>query len=486
MSRYRPVKERINDFALVELPLSKEEMANELAHCQDCGIPFCHGLGCPLQNIIPEINTAALAGRWPTALALLLSTHPFPEFTARICPALCEGSCVQALHTKPVPFRLVEWEVIEQGFNLGLMAPGLPSPQLPLRRSGLKAAVIGSGPSGLAAAWALNQGGVTVTIYEKDARAGGFLRYGIPDFKLEKQILDRRVRLLEAEGIKFEYNVQAGADISARLLKQRYDVLLLASGAREKRDLAVPGRDLAGIHFATDYLTAQNRFLAGELAGLPPEYNAKGRRVVVIGGGDTGSDCVGTAWRQGARAVYQFEIMPQPPLTRGGSNPWPEWPRILRSSSSHEEGGTRRWNIDTLEFLPASSDKTRLGALNCTEVEWHTASGQLSKPRAKKNSQFIQEADMALLALGFSGAEESSLLTALDISPEPSGRLPRKQGGRVSDKIYACGDAAMGASLVVRAIADGLDVARSILSDYQGQAEMTGFPDACAGSAAKQ
>ncbi|MDR1396653.1 MAG: glutamate synthase subunit beta [Desulfarculales bacterium] len=489
MSRYRPVKERISDFAPVELRLPAEEMAEELTHCQDCGVPFCHGMGCPLQNIIPEINIAALAGHWPAALALLLSTNPFPELTARICPALCEGSCVQALNTKPVPFRLVEWEVIEQGFDLGLMTPNPPSPHLPLRRSGLKAAIIGSGPAGLAAAWALNQGGITVTVYEKDAQAGGFLRYGIPDFKLEKQVLDRRIRLLEAEGIKFEYNVQAGVDISARLLRQRYDILVLAAGARKKRDLTVSGRELAGIHFATDYLSAQNRLLAGELAGLPPEYNARNRRVVVIGGGDTGSDCVGTAWRQGARAVYQFEIMPQPPSNRSANNLWPEWPRILRTSSSHEEGGVRRWNIDTSEFLPAASDKTRLGALNCTEVEWHMENGRLSQPKAKKNSKFIQEADMALLALGFSGVEENPLLTALGIPIEPTGRIPRDQRGRVSDKIYACGDAAMGASLAVRAIADGLAVAGTVLSDCREQtdpASLLHLPEICASGAAEQ
>jgi glutamate synthase (NADPH/NADH) small chain len=462
MSHYRPIKERINDFAPVELRLPAEELTTELKRCQDCGIPFCHGTGCPLQNIIPEIHSEALAGHWSAALALLLSTSPFPEFTARVCPALCEGSCVQALNTQPVPCRLAEFEVIEQGFSLGLMQPRLPRKDL-----GLKVAVIGSGPSGLAAAWALNQGGFRVTVYERDAKAGGFLRYGIPDFKLEKQVLDRRISLLEAEGIKFEYNVDAGLDISDRLLQRRYDVLLLAAGARKKRNLDIPGRALAGIHFATDYLSAQNRLVAGEIAGLPPEYNAKGLRVVVIGGGDTGSDCVGTAWRQGAGSVSQFEIMPQPPVSRANDNQWPEWPRVLRTSSSHEEGGSRRWNIDTLEFIPAAAEPAHLGALKCAEVEWLVENGRLVKPVQKQGSGFALEADMVLLALGFTGVEDSPLLSAMGIIPERSGRLPRDQQGRLTAKIYACGDAATGASLVVRAIADGLKVAQTIISDHQ-------------------
>jgi glutamate synthase (NADPH/NADH) small chain len=319
----------MHDFQPVEILPEEGNLRRELARCQDCGVPFCHASGCPLLNAVPEINAAALAGRWTTALIRLQATSPFPEFTARLCPALCEGACVQGLHEFPVPCRQVELAVIERGF-----AEERVRPYPPKRRGEASVAVIGSGPAGLAAAWRLNQAGMRVTVYEKDARPGGFLRYGIPDFKLGKDVLDRRIRLLEQEGIRFECGVEAGTDISARLLLRRHEILVLAGGARKKRDLPVPGRHLAGIHFATDYLAAQNRLLGGELAVLPEEYSARNKQVLVIGGGDTGADCVGTAWRQGAVSLRQVEIMPMPPEKRAEDNPWPEWPRILRTSSS--------------------------------------------------------------------------------------------------------------------------------------------------------
>lgn len=460
MSRYRPVSERINDFLPVELPPAIEELNLELRRCQDCGIPFCHASGCPLGNAIPEINAKALAGRWDSALARLLATSPFPEFTARLCPALCEGSCVQGLNESPVPCRQVEFEVIERGF-----AAGRIQARPPRARTGLTAAVVGSGPAGLAAAQALNRAGVLVTVYEKDAKAGGFLRYGIPDFKLEKSVLDRRLALLAAEGIHFECGVEAGVDISERLLRKRHQVLLLAGGARRKRDLDLPGRGLSGIHFATDYLTAQNRLLAGELEGLPPKFNARGRRVLVIGGGDTGSDCVGTAWRQGAREVTQFEIMPKPPVKRDTWNPWPQWPRVLKSTSSHEEGGQRRWNIETLDFWPSEEDSGRVGALRCREVDWLEENGRLIRPQPREETVFRQEADLVLLALGFTGAEESPLLKALKLASDQGGRLGRDPDGQAAPGVYVCGDAANGPSLVVRALADGLATARAVLGD---------------------
>lgn len=453
MSKYRPVSERINDFQLVELRMLDEEL--RAMECQDCGIPYCHGVGCPLMNVIPEINDAAKRGHWDMALALLLSTSPFPEFTAYVCPALCEGSCVQGLNRQPVPCRLIELEVIERGFAFNLIEP-----QLVKQRMDLNVAVIGSGPAGLAAAWALNQGGARVTIYEKDLQPGGFLRYGIPDFKLPKHVIDRRIALLQAEGITFESGVEAGLDISTRLLKGRHDVLLLANGARRKRDLAIPGRDLAGIHFAVDYLSAQNRLLTGEIKQLP--YSAQGRQVVVIGGGDTGSDCVGTAWRQGASQVTQLEIMPQPPFERATSNPWPQWPLLLRSTSSHEEGGIRRWNTTTLEFLPRAEGSGELGALLCQQVDWSGGQG----PQAVAGSELLLPADMVLLAMGFTGVEHDKVLAELGITPDSYGRLAREQGYRLSEDVYACGDACNGPSLVVRAISDGLDVARAVLKDY--------------------
>lgn len=460
MSNYRSVTERVRDFKPVELRPEEGRLKKELARCQDCGIPFCHACGCPLFNPIPEINAAVRDGRWETAASRLLSTSPFPEFTARVCPALCEGACVQGLNESGVPCREVEFAVIERAFAQKLLRPCPPR-----RRSGAAAFVIGSGPAGLAAAWRLNQAGLQVTVYEKDARPGGFLRYGIPDFKLEKETLERRVNLLREEGIAFECGVEAGVDISGRLLRKRGQAVLLALGARQKRDLPIAGRGLAGIFFATDYLSAQNRLLDGELAALPPLYSAKGKKVVVIGGGDTGSDCVGTAWRQGALSVAQLEIMPKPPARRAEGNPWPEWPRILRSSSSHEEGGERRWSVSAGAFTPADDDASRLGAVECAEVDWRNIDGRQT-PVPVEGSAFILQADLALLAMGFTGAEASPLLSSLDLAPDKNGRLPRDEAGRLPGQgLYACGDAATGPSLVVRAIADGLRVAGQVIQD---------------------
>jgi glutamate synthase (NADPH/NADH) small chain len=461
MSKYTPIKERVRDFRPVELPPETDELKRELERCQDCGIPFCHACGCPLLNAVPEINAAALAGRWSTALARLLATSPFPEFTARVCPALCEGSCVQGLHESAVPCRRVEFAVVERGFAERMI---LPRP--PKRRREERAAVIGSGPAGLAAAWLLNQGGMRVTVYEKDARPGGFLRYGIPDFKLAKEVLDRRIRLLEQEGVGFECGVEAGLDISGRLLTRRNRVLILATGARQKRDLPVPGRHLSGIHFATDYLTLQNKLLGGEISSLPEEYSARGKKVVIIGGGDTGSDCVGTAWRQGAVSVSQLEIMPMPPETRDAGNPWPQWPRVLRSSSSHEEGGERLWSVTASSFAPAGNHPDRVAAVHWSRVEWKKEGGRFS-PVPLAHSDFILPADMILLAMGFTGVLPGPLSESVGVKPDASGRLPRDDEGRLPGRgLYACGDAALGPSLVVRAIHDGLRVARTVLKDH--------------------
>jgi glutamate synthase (NADPH/NADH) small chain len=444
----------------VEVRLDDQELNAELKRCQDCGVPFCHASGCPLGNAIPEMNAQALAGRWQAALATLLDTSPFPEFTARVCPALCEGSCVQGKDTSPVPCRQIEYEIIERGFALGLIKARPPH-----KRLDLSAAVVGSGPAGLAAAWQLNRHGVRVTVYEKDARPGGFLRYGIPDFKLEKSAIDRRVRIMEEEGIVFECGVEAGRDISERLLGQRHDIIVLACGARQKRDLSIPGRELKGIYFAVDYLSAQNRLNGGEIKHLPEDLNAKGRHVVVIGGGDTGSDCVGTANRQGAVSVSQYEIMPKPPVCRDVANPWPEWPRVLRTSSSHEEGCERRWNISSLAFLPSEADLAHVGAIECEEVRWEAAGGRLIKPVSQPDTGFVKKADLVLLAMGFTGVEECPLLGDLGVTPD-RGRLPRDRSGRVAEGVYACGDSANGPSLVVRALNDGLEVARVVLADY--------------------
>jgi glutamate synthase (NADPH/NADH) small chain len=451
MSEYRPVAERVKDFLPVELRLTSPELQRELQRCQDCGIPFCHAAGCPLFNLIPEINAYALRGRWDAALARLLETSPFPEFTARVCPALCEGACVQGLSEIPVPARLVELEVIERGFAAGLVKPVKPK-----RRLDLSVGVVGSGPAGLAAAARLARAGAEVTVYEKDAQAGGFMRYGIPDFKLEKSTLDRRLALMREEGVVFLTGVEAGVDISVRLLQKRHHALALALGSRRKRDLAVPGRELAGVHFAVDYLAAQNRAVGGE-APVPPELNAAGLKVVVVGGGDTGSDCVGTAWRQGATEVVQFEIMPKPTRERAAGNPWPQWPRVLRTSSSHLEGGLRRWNIATVEFLPQIGSSKRLGSLRCREVLWEEQDGRPLKPVEQPRTEFLEPADLVLLAMGFTGPELGALARPESFRPDPMGRL--------GPGLYACGDVVAGPSLVVRAICDGLKTADAILAD---------------------
>ncbi|MDR2051476.1 MAG: glutamate synthase subunit beta [Deltaproteobacteria bacterium] len=465
MNKYRPITERIHDFKPVEPAPEEGWLKSELARCQDCGIPFCHACGCPLLNAIPEINAAAREDRWNTALARLLATSPFPEFTARVCPALCEGSCVQGLNESGVPCRQVEFSVIERGF-----AEKLLRPRPPARRLEKRAVVVGSGPAGLAAAWRLNRAGLRVTVYERDARPGGFLRYGIPDFKLEKSVLDRRISLLEEEGIIFECGVEAGEDISGRLLSRRNDILILATGARKKRDLPIPGRELSGIHFAVDYLTAQNRLLNGEIRGIPSSLEAGGKRVIVIGGGDTGSDCVGTAWRQGAVSVCQLEILPKPPETRSPDNPWPEWPRVLRTSSSHEEGGERRWSVTAGAFIPAEGNPSAVGAVRCSQVKW-VAEGGRQVPLPDGNSAFTLPADLVLLAMGFTGTEPGQILSSFNLAPDKSGRLPRDGEGRLSlPGLYACGDAALGPSLVVRAIADGLRVAERALEHFTFQA----------------
>ncbi|MDR2339825.1 MAG: glutamate synthase subunit beta [Deltaproteobacteria bacterium] len=453
MSTYRPIAERIKDFRPVELPLVGEPLRSELRRCQDCGIPFCHAMGCPLGNVIPEINTEALHGRHGPALMKLLATSPFPEFTARICPALCEGSCVQGLNDVPVPIRLAELEVIERGFADGLVK-ALP----PKTRLGISVGIVGSGPAGLSAAFYLNRAGAKVTVYEKDQAPGGFLRYGIPDFKLEKSVIDRRVLLMESEGVGFRTGVLAGEDISLRLLKREHDALILAIGSRRKRDLPIPGRDLRGVHFATDYLTAQNMEVSGELESIPEGLSAFGKKVIVIGGGDTGSDCVGTAWRQGAREVCQYEIMPEPPKSRADSNPWPQWPKVFRTSSSLEEGGHRRWNVDSLAFLPSANDPSALGALKFREVEWAKDDKGAFKPIPKPGTETVEQCDMVFLAMGFTGAEPGTLAPA-------EGFKSFRPGGLVAPGVYACGDAATGPSLVVRAMADGLAVARTALLD---------------------
>jgi len=455
---HRPIAERIRDWKAVELPFTDDDLHIQAVRCMDCGIPFCHAYGCPLGNVIPEMNELVFRRRWEEGLNLLLSTNCFPEFTGRVCPAPCEPSCVLGINSEPVTIRQMELAIIERGFERGYMEPCPPE-----RRLGRRVAVIGSGPAGLAVAERLNRAGVDVVVYENAPRAGGILRYGIPDFKLEKWVVDRRLKLMEEEGVIFEMNVEVGKDISHRYLKTRFDAIVLTGGAREPRDLNVPGRDLQGIHLAMPYLVQQNMLNGGEFVAPSARITAKDRVVVVIGGGDTGADCVGTAIRQGARRVIQVEILPKPPTSRSPRTPWPLWPDTLRESSSHKEGGERLWSVMTKEFL---GDGGRVRALRCVEVEWHTAAnGDARRPHEKSGTEFTIEADLVLLAMGFAGSGQNVLVEQLGIERDERGLIRRDSNQMTSNPgTFVAGDMAQGASLVVKAIADGQLCARGVLN----------------------
>lgn len=435
---YRPVAERLGDWSEVEAHLPGEELMRQACRCMDCGVPFCLGAGCPLQNVIPEINAFVRDDRWRDALRLLLQTNPFPEVTGRVCPALCEGSCCNGKDGRAVTIRQIERELADRAWSEGWMTPRAPlrAPQGTGRAPSV--AVVGSGPAGLAAAQAMNRAGLAVTLYEAAEQAGGLLRYGIPDFKLAKDRVERRVELFRQEGVRIECGVRVGTDVSLDFLRRKHDAVLLACGARQPRDLLIPGRPLQGIHFALDYLTRQNQVLAGERSSVGPEWSARGRDVVVIGGGDTGSDCVGTALRQGAASVTQIELMPKAPADRASGNPWPEWPRIFRTSSSQLEGCERLFSIQTLSFEGDEDD--HVYGLRCAQVEWKDR-----RPLLKPHTEFFRKADFVLLAMGFTG---------------PSADAPRAAG---LSNVWEAGDMAQGPSLVVRAAASGLHAAAQIL-----------------------
>lgn len=453
---YRPVEERIHDFGAVELRMPEEELKRQSARCMDCGTPFCHGCGCPLENVIPEFNEHVYRGRWKEALDVLLSKDNFPEFLGRICPALCEGACVLGINKDPVSIRQIELAIAEKGFELGYITPRPPA----VRRQE-RVAVIGSGPAGLAAADSLNRAGFGVVVYDAAAIPGGILRYGIPEFKLGKWVIDRRVALMEAEGVVFENNVRVGDDISYHYLKHRFDAVCLSGGAREPRDLKVPGRELGGIRFAMEFLVQQNMRLGGECIPEGQEILAEGKKVLVIGGGDTGADCVGTAIRQGAKQVTQIEILPEPPATRSPGTPWPMWPHMLRVSSSHKEGGVRRWSIGTQSFV---GEAGQVKAVRAVEVAWTTPVGGGRPVMAEKaGTEFTIEADLVLLAMGFTGPGRNKLVEDLGIRREPSGAIWRDARNMTSvPGIFTAGDMTQGASLVVRAVRDGRNAAAGI------------------------
>jgi glutamate synthase (NADPH/NADH) small chain len=426
----RPVTERIGDYRHVYYAYPAEELTRQASRCMDCGIPFCHQ-GCPLGNLIPDWNDLVYRGNWKAAIERLHQTNNFPEFTGRLCPAPCEGSCVLGINKDPVTIKSIELAIVDRAFDEGWIVPRPPA-----SRTWRKVAVVGSGPAGLAAADQLNRAGHSVTVFEKSDRVGGLLRYGIPEFKLEKRLLNRRLELLAAEGVVFRTRVNVGEDFAAADLRRDFDAVLLAGGAGHPRDLNVPGRDLKGVHFAMDFLTQQNRHCEGDDL---PWINATGKHVVIIGGGDTGADCLGTVHRQGAASVAQLELMPTPPQQRAESNPWPLWPHVFRTSSAHEEGGERVYAVATTELAGVDG---RVRALRGHQVACGTP--------------FEMKADLVLLAMGFVGPEQNRLLADLDLRMTERGTVWRDERWMTSvPGLFAAGDMQRGQSLIVWAIDDG-------------------------------
>lgn len=449
---YRPVNERIYDYGEVEQTLNEEDRQLQASRCMECGVAFCHW-SCPLGNKQPEWQDALYKGKWKEAYKLLIATDDFPEFTGRVCPALCEKGCVLNKTGEPVTIRENEAAIIEKAFVEGYITP-----QIPDIRNGKKIAIIGSGPSGLACANRLNQKGYTVTVFEKDEKPGGLLRYGIPDFKLNKSVIDRRIKLMKEEGIIFKCSVEVGKQIKASKLLKEYDAVCIAIGSGVPRDLKVEGRDLKGIYFALDFLKQQNRVIAGCSIPEGNRISAKGKKILVIGGGDTGSDCVGTAIRQGAKEVTQIEIMPKPPVDYNPETPWPYYPLILKTSSSHKEGCNRRWLLDTKRFI---GEDGVVKKVEVVEVEWEKDEAGYHQLKRTNRSEVI-EADLVLLAMGFVHPVYEGLLEELNIKLDARKNVAVVDGKSSVDKIFAAGDSASGASLVVKAIASGRKTASKI------------------------
>ncbi|MFA6468778.1 MAG: glutamate synthase subunit beta [Bacteroidota bacterium] len=445
----RPVPDRLDDWRDVYTAFAEEKVKIQGARCMDCGIPFCQS-GCPVNNVIPHWNDLIYKDRWEEAVRVLHSTNNFPEFTGNVCPAPCEASCVLGINEPPVTIKVIERTIIEHAF-----AQGWIKPEPPKKRSGKTVAVIGSGPSGLAAAQQLNRAGHRVTVYEKNDRVGGLLRYGIPDFKFEKHLLDRRIEQLQAEGIVFTTKTNVGVNISAEELRRSYDAIVLCGGSESPRDLKVPGRELRGIHFAMEFLPQQNKRIAGDKTDPSKDILATGKRVVIIGGGDTGADCLGTSLRQKAKSVHQFEIMPKPPLERAASTPWPLWPLQLRTESSHEEGGTRDWALATTKFEgDAGGNVTKLHAIRV---------GPPPNFAPMTGTEFTLDADLVLLAMGFNGPSKNGLLDELGVALDARGNVSTDKEYMSSiPGIFSAGDMRRGQSLVVWAISEGRKAARSV------------------------
>jgi glutamate synthase (NADPH/NADH) small chain len=459
----RAVSERINDWCEIYLDFPVEKLRNQGARCMDCGVPFCH-TGCPVNNIIPDWNDLVYRGRWKEAVRQLHATNNFPEFTGRICPAPCEAACVLGINQPPVTIKQIEKSIVERGFQEGWIQP-----EPPKFRTGKKVAVVGSGPAGLAAAQQLGRAGHWVFVYEKADRIGGLLRYGIPEFKLEKHILDRRLEQMSAEGVQFITKAHVGKSVPVEDLRRGFDAILLAGGSEQPRDLKVPGRGLKGVHFAMEFLPQQNRRCLGDTLDTEPEILATGKRVIIIGGGDTGADCLGTCHRQKPLSVHQFEIMPMPPEERSSQTPWPLWPMQLRVEGAHEEGGTREWSIATTKFTGDGDGKVR--QLHAVRV------GPPPRFEPIPGTEFSIEVDLVLIAMGFVGPVRQGMIEQLEVALDPRGNVATDAGYMSSvPGIFAAGDMRRGQSLVVWAISEGRKAAAAVDGYVKGARQKATLP----------
>jgi glutamate synthase (NADPH/NADH) small chain len=463
---YRPVEERVRDYRLVQEDVPEERIQIQAARCMDCGIPFCNN-GCPLGNIIPDWNDLVFRDKWEDALLRLHSTNNFPEFTGLVCPAPCEAACVLGINQPAVTIKQIEWEIIRKGWNEGWVKPLKPE-----RRTGRSVAVVGSGPAGLAAAQQLTRAGHTVTVFDRQDRIGGLLRYGIPDFKLEKWIIDRRLDQMREEGVSFQTGVHVGVDLSAQELRKSFDAVLLCMGSERPRDLPIEGRDLDGIHFAMDFLRQSNHRVAGDRVDPEEEILATDKHVVVLGGGDTGSDCVGTSHRQGARSVTSIELLERPPDERSPSTPWPMWPLMFRSSSSHDEGGRREYALMTKRFVGEAGRVARLEAVQVRFGE----PDERGRPRMEEipGSAHEMPADLVLLAMGFVHPHHEGLVSDLGVQLDGRGNVQADTRGFATSEpgVFAAGDCRRGQSLVVWAQWEGREAARAVDAYLMGRTRL--------------
>ncbi|MGI9229280.1 MAG: glutamate synthase subunit beta [Gammaproteobacteria bacterium] len=462
---YRAVDERLHDWKQVMSAWPVEPLKTQASRCMDCGIPFCHE-GCPLGNLIPEWNDLVYRDQWLEAIQRLHATNNFPEFTGTLCPAPCEGSCVLGINDDPVTIKAVELAIIDKAWESGWIKP-----QPPARQTGKTVAIVGSGPAGLAAAQQLARAGHAVTVFERDDRIGGLLRYGIPEFKMEKRVLDRRLQQMQAEGVSFVSDCHIGVDKSSAELQAEFDAVLLAGGATQYRDLPVPGRELRGVYQAMEYLPLQNRRCEGDTIPEQDFISAQDKHVIIIGGGDTGADCLGTANRQGAKSVHQLEIMPKPPNSRAGDNPWPEWPRIYRISSAHEEGVERVYAVSTKRFI-GDDDNGNVKQLELVQVEMKNDNGRINFAEVA-GSEHTLPCDLVLLAMGFLGPEQPGMLEQLGVQLTERGNVKRDSNWMTNiEGVFTAGDMQRGQSLIVWAIAEGRSAARGIDSYLMGESDL--------------